>query len=174
MLFTSRHLRRVPALHGKQTYMNAVKNILLASHGSDGAREAERAAFALCEGNARIHHLYVVPEFWKGMTGDDWLNNGVSRDRFTGYLEKELGEEIDANRERLEQEAASRNINYTFEFVVGKPDECLIDLHKRMHFDVIVLGSPRPRGKPGLRSRMVTKPLSRALQEQLMIVPYPQ
>ena len=61
-------------------------NVLLASHGTDGAKAAEKMALQVCEKGARLHHLLVVPSFWKGMTGDDWLNNGSTRDNFRRYL----------------------------------------------------------------------------------------
>ena len=39
------------------------------------------------------------------MTGDDWLNNGSTRDRFRRYLESELDSEVNANCERVQKEA---------------------------------------------------------------------
>jgi len=43
------------------------KRILLASHGTEGARAAEKMAFSLCQKQTALHHLVVVPDFWKGM-----------------------------------------------------------------------------------------------------------
>jgi hypothetical protein len=57
--------------------MKPARAILLASHGTPGARAAEAAAFDLCAQEGRVHHLVVVPDFWKGMLGDDWLNNAA-------------------------------------------------------------------------------------------------
>ena len=74
-----------------------LKNVLLASHGTDGAKAAERMAFDICEKGTKLHHLVVVDTLWQGMTGDDWLNNGGMRDKFRRYLENELGQEIDAH-----------------------------------------------------------------------------
>jgi hypothetical protein len=58
--------------------------ILLASHGTAGARAAEAAALDRCAGGATLHQLVVVPDLWKGMLGDDWLNNAVTQARFGG------------------------------------------------------------------------------------------
>ena len=65
--------------------------LLLAHHGTDGAKRAEAQAFALASpGRTRIVHLYVVPEFWAGMQGDDWLNNAWTRDAFAVHVERQL------------------------------------------------------------------------------------
>ncbi len=58
--------------------MMTTNNILLASHGTEGAIAAEKMALSLCEKGARLHHLLVVPTLWEGMTGDDWLNAFVN------------------------------------------------------------------------------------------------
>ena len=149
-------------------------NILLASHGTEGAKAAEEMAFSLCEEGAKIHHLLVVPTLWKGMTGDDWLNNGSTRDTFRRYLESELGKEVDEHVERISSQAKSRSITYSKELVVGEPDECLLKACKKQDFELVVMGSPRPKGVKGLRSRMSTEPLKQSLPIPILIVPYPQ
>ena len=152
----------------------STNNILLASHGTDGAKAAEQMAINLCEKGAKIHHLIVVPKsLWEGMTGDDWLNNGSTRDRFRRYLEKELEQEVIEHCERVEQQAKQSEIAYTKEVIVGEPDECLLATSKKQKFDLIVMGSPRPKGVKGLRSRMSTEPVTRSLTSPLLIVPYP-
>jgi len=153
--------------------MNASNQVLLASHGTEGARAAERMAFRLCGSGSRLHHLVVVPELWKGMTGDDWLNNGWTRDRFRGYLESELEGEIREHVERLSGEADRHSIPYSAEVAVGNLEESLIRVSGESEYDLVVIGSPRPRGKPGIRSRMKTEPLAKGLRTPLLIVPYP-
>ena len=152
--------------------MQTANNILLASHGTEGAQAAEAMAFKLCKKGGHVHHLIVVPSLWKGMTGDDWLNNGTTRDRFRRYLENELSEEVEANKNRVSQAAESHELKYTSEVIVGEPDECLIKTSEKSEYDLIVMGSPRPKGKPGLRSRMMTK-ITRKLPTPVFIVPYP-
>jgi nucleotide-binding universal stress UspA family protein len=153
--------------------MNSVNHVLLASHGTEGAIAAEQMIFKLCQRGAKLHHLIVVPKLWEGMTGDDWLNNGATRDTFRRYLEGQLGKEIDDHCERLSQEAEQHGISYTREIAVGEPEECLLETSKKDSFDLVVMGSPRPKGKKGLRSRMKTEPLVKALTIPLLIVPYP-
>ncbi len=153
--------------------MNSFNNILLASHGTIGSEAAVSYALTLCHSGASLHHLIVVPEFWKGMMGDDWLNNGVSRDRFARYLESELGRETDQHIKSVRERAASANIQYHHEIQVGEPHACFIAASAKQTFDIAVIGSKRPKGAPGLNSRMALDKLSGQLEIPLLIVPYP-
>lgn len=153
--------------------MTSVNNILLASHGTDGAMAAEQMALKMCKSGAKLHHLIVVPTLWQGMTGDDWLNNGSTRDKFRRYLEGELGREIEEHCHRMGKEAEEHSLNYSKEIVVGDPEKCLLASSKKDTYDLVIIGSPRPKGKAGLRSRMATEPLARSLPVPLLIVPYP-
>ena len=154
--------------------MITATHILLASHGTEGAMAAEKVALSLCKKGTKLHHLLVVPKLWQGMTGDDWLNNGATRDTFRRYLESELGKEVDEHCERISLHAKSISVTYTSELVVGEPDECLLDACRSQDFELVVMGSPRPKGTKGLRSRMLTESLSRSLSIPLLIVPHPQ
>lgn len=154
--------------------MIPVNKILLASHGTDGAMVAEQMALSLCKEGTTLYHLLVVPTLWEGMTGDDWLNNGSTRDRFRRYLESELGKEVDEHCERISSQARAMSINYTNELIVGEPEECILNTCKNQDFELVVTGSPRPKGVKGLRSRMLTESLTKLLPVPLLIVPYPQ
>lgn len=148
--------------------------ILLASHGTEGAIAAENMALRVCTPAGRIDHLVVVPEFWRNITGDDWLNNGATRDRFRDYLDDTLRQDIDQQRQRVSQKAFDRGLTYQHVVLLGEPEETL--LHQaRMHaYDLIVIGARRPGGKPGLRSILLTKKLVHTLETALLIVPHPE
>ncbi len=150
------------------------KRILLASHGSHGARAAERLALSHCERGTRLHHLIVVPEFWKGMMGDDWLNNISTREVFKDYMESTLEAEVRREIKRLERSARKRGIRYDFEMAFGKPADCLLARLKRGGVDLVVLGSLRSKGRTGYRSRMLTDEVLRALKIPLLIAPAPR
>jgi nucleotide-binding universal stress UspA family protein len=150
-----------------------VKNILLASHGTEGALAAEQKAFDYCVEGAVLHHLIVVPTLWKGMTGDDWLNNGSTRNAFCDYLEGELEKEVRSHLERMIEKTDELGISYQHEVVVGELEDCLLKSSRKRVCDLVVIGSPRPKGKSGLRSRMRLEPLVRGLSVPLMVVPYP-
>jgi len=154
--------------------MLKTRHILLASHGTEGARAAEKTALALCPPGGTLHHLIVVPDFWKGMMGDDWLNNVMTQDAYGRYVENQLEEEIRIHVRRLQKLATKRRIRYRPDMVLGKPADCLIDRAKHTGLNLVVIGSPRPRGKPGLRSRMDIDKLVRALRVPLLIVPHPK
>jgi len=153
--------------------MMSTNNILLASHGTNGAQAAEQMAISLCNKGGTIHHLVVVPTLWEGMTGDDWLNNGSTRDNFRRYLESELEQEVAEHCERISKHAKENDIEYTNEVVVGEPDECLVDVSKKQDYDLVVMGAPRPKGVSGLRSRMANDKVTRTISTPILIAPYP-
>lgn len=153
--------------------MNSVNHVLLASHGTQGALAAVQMSLDICKKGARLHHLVVVPTLWQGMTGDDWLNNGSTRDTFRRYLEGQIGQEIDEHCKVVSDQAEQREIEYSREIVLGEPDACLIEASQNDDFDLVVMGSPRPKGVKGLRSRMNTEPVARSVHLPLLIVPYP-
>lgn len=151
-----------------------IKKLVLASHGTPGARAAEDAALELCEEcGASLHHLLVVPDFWKGMMGDDWLNNAVTQARFGNYVESELTREAADECERLEKKAEQSGVPYSNEVCLGKPAPSLLALCEGGGYDLAVIGSPRPKKSPGLRSRMDPELLARSLPTRLLIVPHP-
>ncbi len=153
------------------------KRILLASHGTKGAIAAEDKTLQICSNSGTIDHLIVVPEFWQDITGDDWLNNGVTRDQFRDYLQTELGREVDQQCTRLNQKVTAYAFGYRSIILFGKPDKALIQCAETNAYDLVVLGSPRPQhlsGLTGLHSTMLTNKTWHKLQTDLLIVPYPQ
>ena len=89
-----------------------IRRFLLASHGSVGAIAAEQAAIAACIAGDELDHLYVIPSWWSGMTGDDWLNNGITRNRFRDYVEQQLWEESQQVSVRVQQQCVQAGIKY--------------------------------------------------------------
>jgi len=148
-------------------------NILLASHGTPGARAAENMALALAAPGARLLQLVVVPDFWKGMMGDDWLNNARTRDVYGRHIETQLGREIDEELARLRAQAQAAGLRHESRVVLGKPAECLLEWAAQERLDLVVMGSPRPPGVRGLRSRMHPETLVRGLRAPLLVAPYP-
>ncbi len=104
-----------------------LKKIILASHATPGARAAEDAAFELCaESGASLYHLLVVPDFWKGMMGDDWLNNAGTQIIYGNYLENQLVQEVADEIELLSERSKQGGISYTDEVRLGNPALCLL------------------------------------------------
>lgn len=151
-----------------------MKHILLASHGTEGAQAAEKKVLNMCTKGVHVTHLLVVPEFWKDMLGDDWLNNISTRKRFEHYLETELSDEAYGHIQRVQDRLVKSGADTTHEVVLGRPDRCLVDACEQSAFDLVVMGSPRPRGSSGLRSRMATRHVVRLLKTPQLVVPHPR
>jgi nucleotide-binding universal stress UspA family protein len=139
-----------------------------------GARAAERAALALAGAGAKLSQLVVVPDFWKGMMGDDWLNNASTRDVYARHVESQLAREIEEEVARVRTEAAARGLHFGREVVLGRPAQCLVECAARLQPDLVVIGSPRPPRTKGLRSRMDPDTLLRGLAVPLLVMPYPR
>ena len=154
--------------------MLKANRVLIASHGTSGARAAERAALELAAPAATIFHLVVVPDFWKGMMGDDWLNNASTRAAYGRHVEAQLAREIEEHRLSLEREVRAGGRHYEMKVVLGKPDVALIDYAAAIRPDLVVIGAPRPPGAPGLRSRMRAEKLAGALDAPLLVIPHPR
>jgi len=154
--------------------MLKANRVLIASHGTPGARAAERAALELAAPAATIFHLVVVPDFWKGMMGDDWLNNASTRAAYGRHVESQLAREIEEHRLALEREVRAGGRRYEMKVVLGKPDAALIDYAAAVRPDLVVIGAPRPPGAPGLRSRMRAEKLAGALDAPLLVIPHPR
>jgi len=149
-------------------------HILIASHGTPGAQAAERTALAWCRPGSLLSHLLVVPDLWRGMMGDDWLNNASTRHTYGNYVEGELQREVDAHVGRLRAQAAAAGVAYTCRIMIGKPLECLLEYSRETVPALIVMGAPRPKGQPGLRSRMDVARLGGALSAPVLIIPHPR
>ncbi len=153
--------------------MKRARAILLASHGTPGARAAEQRALELCAEGGRLRHLIVVPDFWKGMLGDDWLNNAAVHIRFGRYVETQLQREIAEHAENLAQRTKDRGLAYSCEVRLGRPADCVLALAAADEYELVVIGSPRPKGVGGYRSRLSIEQLVRGLKTPLLIVPHP-
>jgi len=130
-------------------------------------------ALQLVAPGGRLSQLVVVPDFWKGMMGDDWLNNASTRDAYGRHVERQLESEIELEVARVRERARELGLRYERRVVLGKPAECLLEAAAMLKPDLVVIGVPRPAGSPGLRSRMQVETLMRGLAAPLLIVPHP-
>jgi nucleotide-binding universal stress UspA family protein len=107
------------------------------------------------------------------MLGDDWLNNASTRAAYGRHVESQLAREIEEHRLALEREVRATGRRYEMKAVLGKPDQALIEHAAAIRPDLVVIGSPRPPGAPGLRSRMRVDKLAGALDAPLLVIPHP-
>jgi len=153
--------------------MKTFNKVLLASHGTHGARSAEQAALNLCTSGGTLFHIYVVPDFWNGMMGDDWLNNDVTRNRFAKYLENTLEKEMQEHLQRVADASNAAQVEYRSIVAVGRPTNCIAEAQQKYGAELIVLGSRRPQGTLGLQSAVDLNKLGRAIHVPMMVTPYP-
>lgn len=144
--------------------------LLLAHHGTAGARCAEQLACAVATpGETRIVHLLVVPDFWGGMQGDDWLNNAWTRDAFARHVETQLAGDAMAEVAALAARCAEHGLACEALVRYGDPADCLIEAAREAGAEMVVIGPPRPRGELGYRSRMDLEKLVRGLSVPLLV-----
>ena len=154
--------------------MNAPLKLLLCHHGTGGALAAETLAHEVAvPGTTTLVHCLVVPEFWAGMQGDDWLNNASTRDAFGDYVENML--ENDAKRELAAVASRCKERGLAYESVMrfGNPAETVLAVAGEIGADLVVIGSPRRKGEEGINSRMELEKLVRGLGCPLLIAAHP-
>jgi nucleotide-binding universal stress UspA family protein len=149
--------------------MLTAKNILLAYHGTDGAKLAEELAFRMAPPDGSIVHLLVVPGLWAGMQGDDWLNNASTRDEFGHYVEGLLEKDSSEQTAAIEAHCKEQGLDYTPLLRVGDPADCLLAAVREVAVDLVVIGPPRLKKTSGLRSRMDLEKLVRGLSVPLLV-----
>ena len=154
--------------------MKTPLKLLLCHHGTAGAQAAVTYALDIAvPGTTTLVHCLVVPEFWAGMQGDDWLNNASTRDAFGDYVENML--ENDAKRELAAVASRCKERGMAYESVMrfGNPAETVLAVASEVGADLVVIGSPRRKGEEGLRSRVELEKLVRGLTCPLLIAPHP-
>jgi len=106
------------------------QTLLLGHHGTEGALRAEELSFQVAvPGQSRVLHLLVVPDFWAGMQGDDWLNNASTRDVFARYVEGMLEKDAAQQVAALEARCAERGLANIWE---TRGDEGMQDFEERI------------------------------------------
>jgi nucleotide-binding universal stress UspA family protein len=148
-------------------------SVLLASHDTEGSRAAERAAFDAVVRDGRLHHLVIVPEFWQSITGDGWRINASTEHEFCDYMEAQIEREIMEHLARVHTAARARGIHYSAGSKHGRLEDCLLAASQEADFDLVIIGAPRPKGRPGLRSRLDLDRLARGLRIPLVVIPHP-
>ena len=149
------------------------QNILLASHGSIGALAAEEQVFDFISRGDHLVHLYVIPQWWADMTGDDWLNNGVSRNQFRNYLGDQLIGESQITSARIEQRCEKLGCRYEFMLRLGSSSQEFFQQANKHVYDQVIVGSRRPKSVEGLSDVMLNKSNLNKFSDNLCIVPHP-
>lgn len=150
-----------------------MQRILLASHGTVGARAAEQAVLTRLNAGDELIHLMVVPEFWDGMPAEEGSPNTGSSEVFGEYVEDLMEQQARDTFARVGEIARQRGIVYESRLVYGKPAYVMLEAVADISPDYVITGSPRPKHQDGLHSKMITESLLRSMVIPLLIIPYP-
>lgn len=140
------------------------KNILLCTHGSDGAKQAENYLFETLlpkSPDSSVTVLTIIDKDWTVMTGDDWLNTSGTRNRFMNYVDEQLGREISEDWGRI---GSTHTVPDTVQFmkVAGNIEETISEVAEKLGSDVIIIGGYQKKPfrltsvkmSPGLAARI--------------------
>ena len=155
------------------------KNVLLCTHGTEGAQKAEAFFFneAAKNPDLQLTVLTVLDADWRLMTGDDWLNSSKTHTTFLDHVEDQVSEEIVEEWQRI-KECYPEAKKARFMQHTGDIAETITGVAKALECDLIVIGpySKNSRFFPkkaekGLRDRMENKQLHPLLPCPLLIAP---
>jgi len=156
------------------------QSILLCTHGTIGARNAEHLVFHELAGKSqclKITVLTIIDEDWRSMTGDDWLNSSKTHTTFLNHVEEQLSEEIEEDWQRIKDQYPAA-ANAIFTKVVGPLEESIANEAAKRQCDLIVIGSHRKtkrlfnlKMEKGLRARLKNAKLHPILPCPLLIAP---
>lgn len=147
-----------------------MKHILLATHGTPGARKAEALAWQWADAyGARVTVLSIINEAWGDMTCDDWLNTSTTRNNFGSYVAGEIAKEIDAvwNRVRADFEG----VEIDFLSKGGKLENVLAEAAEKTNADVAIMGAWQKVQAPGFKDRFENKRLHPQMPCPLVVAP---
>lgn len=154
-------------------------HILLCTHGSEGARCAERFAFQKMEADPdlKVSVLTVLDEDWRSMTGDDWLNSSKTHATFLDHVQDQVSEEIVQEWDRI-RNAYPHASGVEFIQRTGKIAEIITGVAGENRCDAIAIGPCRKKKglfstppSKGLRDTLKNKEFHRLLPCPLIVVP---
>jgi nucleotide-binding universal stress UspA family protein len=123
-----------------------VKKILVATHGTTGAKEAEICAIGLAKAlGAELHGLYVIHKDWGSLVGIEWLHASHVRMEFYRYAESQLASRAEEVLNAFAERADGTEV--TTAVKVGDPAEVIAEEAGDSDADFIVIG-----GKSDVRS----------------------
>ncbi len=148
-------------------------HILLCTHGTPGARKAEKWVFEkLMPGFPKTHVtvLTIINQDWSVMTGDDWLNTSTSRNAFRSHVDEQLAAEIEEDWQRIKQTFPNAD-KCTFKRIFGPIEETFREVAEALACDLIVIGPYQKKQGKGFKARVRNKVLHPLLRVPLMIAP---
>jgi nucleotide-binding universal stress UspA family protein len=134
--------------------------ILVATHGTEGAKKAELYSCELAKiFGAELHGLYVIHKDWSSLVGIEWLHSSHTRMEFYRYAESQF------NLRAQEVLGAFRNsasgIKITTSVKVGEPTDIILEEARVHHSDLIVIGCASSVRSEEYKARISMKKLLR-------------
>lgn len=118
------------------------KRILIATHGTEGAKKAESYAIKLAGVlGAELHGLYVIHKGWGSLVGIEWLHSSEKRMEFYRYAESELYRMADVALTGFVQRAEAHGLNVKSSVRVGDPGDVIAEEAGALGADIVIIGS---------------------------------
>ena len=149
------------------------QHILLCTHGTPGARQAEALVFETLLPmfpDAWITVLTVFNQDWDLMTGDDWLNTSTTRNTFRSHVETQLARETEAHWETIRERYPVASQHH-FMHVFGPVEETLAEVARKRNCDLVVMGAWQKKMAKGFKHRIKPDKLHPAMAVPIMIAP---
>ena len=147
-----------------------MKQILLATHGTPGARRAEALARQWADRyDAKVTVLSIINEAWGDMTCDDWLNTSTTRNTFGSYVAKEIAKEIQGVWDRVREEFDGIKVDFLSKG--GKLENVLAEAAEKVNADVAIMGAWQKNQAPGFKDRFENKRLHPQMPCPLVVAP---
>lgn len=149
------------------------KHILLCTHGTPGAKLAERWVFEKLQPGfprAQITVLTIVNQDWSLMVGDDWLNSSATRNAFRTHVDDQLALEIEEDWQRIRRRYPQA-ADCSFKRIFGPVEETFVEAAQALGCDLMVIGPYQKKQGRGFKARVRTKVLHPLLQVPLMVAP---
>ena len=161
-------------------FLNIFTSLLLCTHGTAGAMQAEHLVFAELRAKApelQVTVLTIIDQDWESMTGDDWLNSSKTHATFLDHVERQMQEENEEDWQRIKKTYPAA-ADAVFAGVVGPIEETIAAQAKKRNSDLIVIGPYRQsrrlfrlKMEKGLRARIDPAKLHPVLPCPLLIAP---
>ncbi len=147
-----------------------MKRILLATHGTPGARKAEALARQWADQyEAQVTVLSIINEAWGDMTCDDWLNTSSTRNTFGSYVAIQITKEIGAVWTRIRKDFDGVEVEFLSKG--GKLEDVLAEAAEKVDADVAIMGAWQKNQAPGFRDRFENKHLHPQMPCPLVVAP---
>ncbi len=149
------------------------KHLMLCTHGTTGARLAERYFFNRlwpdCQ-DAEATVLTLINQDWNVMVGDDWLNTSTTRNAFRSHVDQQLAEEIESDWRRI-RDTYPRATACNFKRIFGPIESTIVEAAQKFSCDGIVIGPYQKKQGKGFKARIQNKILHPILTVPLIVAP---